>query len=157
MPEAHTQQKLAQVTPPPPPLGSTQRSNVGRVRSSRQNVLKFSKIFTFKPKVKTVTGKLSFKLRIWPGNLVMDILKYSQHVIFSHCTIFITFSYRCLAGSYEVRGGKNRKWRRIFAFDRCVPGVILDKRNWKSKLKIVYKPLPALKRRKKGGLVKKIS
>ena len=28
----------------------------------------------------------------------MDILKYSQLVIFSHSTIFITFSYKSLAG-----------------------------------------------------------
>ena len=25
------------------------------------------------------------------------------------------------SNSYEVRGGENRKWRWIFAFDRCVP------------------------------------
>ena len=54
----------------------------------------------------------------------MDILKSFQLVIFSHSTIFITFSYRSLAGFlfklYEVRGGENRKWRWIFAFDRCV-------------------------------------
>ena len=54
----------------------------------------------------------------------MDILKSSQLVIFSHSTIFITFSYRSLVGFvfklYEVRGGENRKWRWIFAFDRCV-------------------------------------
>ena len=83
--------------------------------------LKFSKIFAFKPKVKTVAEKLSFKLHIWPGHLVMDILKSSQLVIFSHSTIFITFSYRSLAGFlFKVRGGENRKWRWIFAFDRCV-------------------------------------
>ena len=51
----------------------------------------------------------------------MDILKSSQLVIFSHSTIFITFSYRSLAGFlFKVRGGENRKWRWIFAFDRCV-------------------------------------
>ena len=95
--------------------------------------LKLSKIFAFKPKVKTVAEKLSFKLRIWPRHLVMDILKSSQLVIFSHKTIFITFSYRSLVITfsyrslvgfvfklYEVRGGENRKWRWIFAFDRCV-------------------------------------
>ena len=106
----------------------TQRSNVARVRSSPQNFawesLKFSKIFAFKPKVKTVAEKLSFKLRIWPGHLVMDILKSSQLVIFSHSTIFITFSYRSLAGFLFklLRSSRRRKpevaW--IFAFDRCV-------------------------------------
>ena len=89
----------------------------------------------FKPKVKTVAEKLSFKLRIWPGHLVMDILKSSQLVIFSHSTIFITFSYRSLAGFlfklYEVRGGENRnKWRWIFAFDRCVGSSALRKCRW---------------------------
>ena len=47
----------------------------------------------------------------------MDILKSSQLAIFSHSTIFITFSYRSLqvfsSNSYEVRGGENRKWRLI--------------------------------------------
>ena len=51
-----------------------------------------------KPKVKTVAEKLSFKLRIWPENLPMDILRDSQHVIFSHSTTFITFPYKRLAG-----------------------------------------------------------
>ena len=54
----------------------------------------------------------------------MDILKSSQLVIFSHSTIFITFSTEVLqvlsSNSYKVRGGENRKWRWIFAFDRCV-------------------------------------
>ena len=75
--------------------------------------------------LKTAAKKVSFKLRICPGHLVMDILKSSQLVIFSHSTIFITFSYRSLAAffssnSYEVRGGENQKWRWIFAFERCV-------------------------------------
>ena len=54
----------------------------------------------------------------------MDILKCSQLVIFSHSTILITFPIDVLqvfsSNSYEVRGGENRKWRSIFAFDRCV-------------------------------------
>ena len=54
----------------------------------------------------------------------MDILKSSQLVIFSHSTIFITFSYRSLAGFLFklLRSSRRRKpevaW--IFAFDRCV-------------------------------------
>ena len=32
----------------------------------------------------------------------MDILKSSQLIIFSHSTIFITFSYRSLAGSLQT-------------------------------------------------------
>ena len=55
----------------------------------------------------------------------MDILRDSQLVIFSHSTIFIKFSYKSLAGfllnSCKVRGDEYRKWRWIFAFDRCVP------------------------------------
>ena len=46
------------------------------------------KIFAFKPKGKTAAEKLSFVLRIWPGNLLMDILRDSQLVIFSHSTTF---------------------------------------------------------------------
>ena len=70
----------------------------GRACAVPPKSLKFSKIFASKPKVKTVAEKLRFKLRIWPGHLVMDILKSSQLVIFSHSTIFITFSYWSLAG-----------------------------------------------------------
>ena len=73
-----------------------QRSNVGRVPSSRKKC-KFPKIFAFKPKVKTVAEKLSFILRIWPGNLLIDILRDSQPIIFSHSTIFIIFFYKSLA------------------------------------------------------------
>ena len=54
----------------------------------------------------------------------MDILKSSQLVIFSHSAIFITFSYRSLAGFLfkllRSSRGENGKWRWIFAFDRCV-------------------------------------
>ena len=50
------------------------------------------------PRLKTVAEKLSFILCIWPGNLLMNILRDSQLVIFSHSTIFITFSYKSLAG-----------------------------------------------------------
>ena len=61
------------------------------------NKVKFSKIFAFQPKVKTVAEKLSFILRIWPGNLLIDILRDSQPIIFSHSTIFIIFFYKSLA------------------------------------------------------------
>ena len=48
----------------------------------------------------------------------------SQLVIFSHSTIFITFSYRSLAGFLfkllRSSRRRNRKWCWIFAFDRCV-------------------------------------
>ena len=51
----------------------------------------------------------------------MDILRDSQLVIFSQSTTFITVSNKSRTGFLcEVRGGKNRKWRWIFAFDRCV-------------------------------------
>ena len=66
----------------------------------------------------------------------MDILKSSQLVIFSHSTIFITFSYRSLAGfssnSYEVRGDENRKWRWSFAFDRCVGKTQFEVRKYRT-------------------------
>ena len=81
----------------------------------------FPKFFAFNPKVKTVAEKLSFKLRIWPGNLVMEILKYSQLVIFSHSTFFYNvFLQKSCRFSLQVRGCENRKWRWIFTFDRCV-------------------------------------
>ena len=83
-------------------LLGTQQSNVGRVRSSRQNF------------------RLSFKLRIWPGNLVMDILKYSQLVIFSHSTVFITFSYRCLAGFPSKLLRSSRRQKPEVVLDFCV-------------------------------------
>ena len=88
---------------------------VKRVRNSAKTFAWWTKIFAFKPKVKTVAEKLSFVLRLWPGNLLMDILRYSQLVIFSHITTFIKFSYKS-----KVRKGGNRKWRWISAFDRCV-------------------------------------
>ena len=54
----------------------------------------------------------------------MDILKYSQLVIFSHSTIFITFSYKSLAGFLfkllQSSSDENRKWRQSFAFECCV-------------------------------------
>ena len=60
----------------------------------------------------------------------MDILKSSQLVIFSHSTIFTTFPTEVLqvfsSNCYEVRGGENRKWRWIFAFDRCVGKVFYE-------------------------------
>ena len=58
--------------------------------------LKFSKIFAFESKVKTVAEKLSFILRIWLENLLMDIFRDSQLVIFSHSTIFITLPTKLL-------------------------------------------------------------
>ena len=74
----------------------------------------------FKPKVKTVAEKLSFKLRIWPGHLVIDILKSSQVVIFSHSTIFITFSYRSLAGFLFKLLRSSRPLKPEVALDFCV-------------------------------------
>ena len=41
--------------------------------------------------------KLSFVLHIWSGNSLMDILRDSQLVFFSHSTTFITLSYKSLA------------------------------------------------------------
>ena len=60
---------------------------------SLYKVFTFPKIFAFKPKVKTVAETLSFVLRIWPGNLLMDILRDSQLVIFFHSTTFITLIF----------------------------------------------------------------
>ena len=104
---------------------ATQRSSVGRVRSSHQNFrliksLKFLKIFTFKPKVKTVTKKLSFVLCIWAENLLMNILRDSQLVIFPHSTTFITFSYKSLAG-YPFKFLQSWRGRKPeVALDFCV-------------------------------------
>ena len=50
--------------------------------------LEFSNIVAFKPKVKTFAETLSFLLCIWPGNLLMDILRDSQLVIFFHSHYF---------------------------------------------------------------------
>ena len=82
--------------------------------------LKFSKHFAFKPKVKAVAEKLSFILRIWPGNLLMDILRDSQLVIFSHSTIFITFSYKSLAGFLFKLLRSSRQRKPEVALDFCV-------------------------------------
>ena len=50
-------------------------------------------MFAFEPKVKTAGEKLSFVLRIWLGNFLMDILKDSKLLIFSPSAIFIKFVY----------------------------------------------------------------
>ena len=51
----------------------------------------------------------------------MNILRDSQLVIFSPSTIFTTFSYKSFSSnSRKVRGGENRKWHWMFAFDCCV-------------------------------------
>ena len=100
--------------------GQTGRARAVPPKTFAYQSLKFSKNFAFKPKVKTVAEKLSFKLRIWPGHLVMDILKSSQLVIFSHSTIFITFTYRSLASFLFklLRSSRGRKPE--VALDFCV-------------------------------------
>ena len=50
----------------------------------------------------------------------MDILKSSQLVIFSHSTIFITFSYRSLAGFLFKLLRSSRRWKPEVALDFCV-------------------------------------
>ena len=53
----------------------------------------------------------------------MDILRYSHLVVFSPSTTLKTFPTKALqvfsSNPYEVPGGETRKWRWIFAFDRC--------------------------------------
>ena len=88
------------------------------------------KIFAFKPEVKTVAEKLSFKLHIWPGHLVMDILKSSQLVIFSHSTIFITFSYRSLAGFLFKLLRSSRRRKPEVALDFCVWPLCVRRMIW---------------------------
>ena len=111
---------------------SAQRSNV--VRSSRQNFRlaksQISEIFAFKPKVKTVTEKLSFVLRTWPGNWLMVILRDSQLVIFSQY-YFNNIFLQSIAGVFSANScNGNRKWRWIFAFDRCVGDILPPKIDW---------------------------
>ena len=102
--------------------GISQRSNVRRVRCSSQNFpltksfKNFRKFSLSSPKLRQFAEKLSFILRIWPGNLLMDILRDSQLV--SLPVLFLKhFSTKVLqvfsSNSYEIRGGKNRKWRWI--------------------------------------------
>ena len=50
----------------------------------------------------------------------MDILKSSQLVIFSHSTIFITFSYRSLAGFLFKLLRSSRRRKPEVALDLCV-------------------------------------
>ena len=50
----------------------------------------------------------------------MDILKSSQLVIFSHSTIFITFSYRSLAGFLFKLLRSSRRRKPEVALDFCV-------------------------------------
>ena len=58
----------------------------------------------------------------------MDILRDSQLVIFSHSTIFITFSYRSLPGFlFKLLQSSRRRRPEValdFAFDRCVHNPI---------------------------------
>ena len=101
-----------------PLLLVTQRSFVGRVRSSRQNCrlksLKFQNVACFKPKVKTVAEKLSFVLHIWLGNLT------SQLLIFSPSTIFTAFSCKSLAGFLFKFFQSSRRRKPELALDVCV-------------------------------------
>ena len=87
---------------------------------SLNKVLNFRKSFAFKPKVKTVAEKLSFALCIWPGNLLMDILRDSQLVIFSHSTTFITFSFKSQAGFLFNFLQSSRRWKPEVELDFCV-------------------------------------
>ena len=83
--------------------------------------LKISKIYAFKSKVKTVSEKLSFILRIWPENFLMDILRDPQLVIFAPNTIFITFFYKSLARFlFKLRIRSSRLRRPEVALDFCV-------------------------------------
>ena len=93
--------------------------------------LKFPTIFAFTTKLKRVAEKLSFILRIWPGNLLMDILRDSQLVIFSPSNIFITFSYKSsrfflqtLAKFEAAKTGSGVGFLRLTAV--CIPSPRID-------------------------------
>ena len=64
--------------------------------------------------------KLSFILRIGPGNLLMDILRDSQLVIFYSSTIFITFFYKSLAGFLFKLIRSLRRRKPEVSSDSCV-------------------------------------
>ena len=68
--------------------------------STQRSKLSLNKVenFAFESKVKRVAEKLSFILRLWPGEFLMNILRDPQLVIFSHSTTFITFSCKSLGG-----------------------------------------------------------
>ena len=69
--------------------------------------LNFRKVSLSSPK----SLKKSFRLCIWPANLLMDILRDSQLVIFSYSTTFKTFSNKSLAG-FLFKFLQSSRWRK---------------------------------------------
>ena len=49
---------------------------------------------------------------------ILDLKSSSEQIFFRKLSLGAPEVFS--SNSYEVRGGENRKWRWIFAFDRCV-------------------------------------